>query len=305
MSHETTFHLVIISGVSGAGKSLALNALEDCGYFCIDNLPAPLFSQFTDFLRRVVQEGTQVVNNHYRRVALLVDCREKNFFAPIQQAIKELESIAVKVSLIYLDCDDEIILRRFKTTRRPHPLLMGEKNNRTILEALIEERKLLAQFRAASEQVIDTTSYSPHHLRGVIENYIFTDKEQAPKLDINLVSFGYKYGLPTEADLVIDIRFLPNPNFVAELNPLTGRDKAVQEFIFNNPQTDIFLSKLHTFLKFLLPCYQAEGKRYLTLAIGCTGGKHRSVAIVEHLSTRLKALDLACTNYHRDIERGV
>ena len=298
--------LVIITGVSGSGKSTALDALEDLGFFCIDNLPAPLITGLVDFLIKLQvgpapdgSSGTGSFAPSYRDVALLVDCRDENSFPKVQHAIERLQAAGVDVSLLFFESSDEVIIRRFQETRRPHPLLIIGGSVHSVQEAVQKERELLADFRDIAATVLDTSTYSPHDLRRSIENYIGHERA----LEIVLLSFGFKYGVPHDADLVVDVRFLPNPHFVPGLRQLTGVDKKVEDYVFSSEDSQEFLLKYRELLKFLIPHYQKEGKRYLTIGVGCTGGKHRSVAVSRRLEEGLGASGLKIKVRHRDIER--
>jgi len=302
VSGPEDFRLVVISGVSGSGKSHALKTFEDCGFFSVDNLPAPLFLDFINFLEGVIKDSPPA--SQYRRVALLVDCREPEVFPPVKHAVARLGAAGVNVSLLYFDCDDDVVIQRFKTTRRPHPLLLESGTTSSLREAILEERRLLEGFQAAAERTIDTSSYTPHDLRKVIEAYVAEGVGELPDLEISLLSFGYKYGVPAEADLMFDVRFLPNPHFVSELRLLTGLDASVSEFVFDGDAATDFVAQLQSFLNYLVPRYREEGKSYLTIAIGCTGGRHRSVALVEQIKSKLSDASTRIHVYHRDIERS-
>ncbi len=302
--------LVIISGVSGSGKSTALNAFEDLGYFCIDNLPAKLLDNLVDFLLHLPEQHAvstdlvapaKAVNSltvNYKRFALLTDCREEQAFDEMRQAISRLEAAGTEVRLLYFDCQDDVILHRFRETRRPHPLLVVGAG-KTIVEVLEQERELLADFRESAGRVIDTTNCSPHDLRRLIENMVGRD----PSLEVTIVSFGFKYGIPHDADLVVDVRFLPNPYFEAGLHEKTGLDREVIDFVFGKDDAIAFLERYVSLLKFLLPRYLQEGKRYVTVAVGCTGGRHRSVAIAERLAGEINQPGLKLAVKHRDLAR--
>lgn len=299
--------LVIISGISGSGKSVALNAFEDLGYFCVDNLPPPLVTHFADLLCQRSSPGTKIVEKEWlssehqqaAEFALLVDCRGEKSFPYIWAAVEKLSTFGVEVSLLFFDCQDEVVIRRYRETRRPHPLILSGSSPTTIAEALAEERALLSAFRENAARVIDTTHCSPHDLRRVIEEYC----EEKTSLQVNLMSFGFKHGVPYDADLVMDVRFLPNPHFVAELRALTGENQEVFDYVMQSEETSEFLDKYINLIEFLLPRYAHEGKRYLTIGVGCTGGHHRSVAIVRKLEELFKADKIRVSVRHRDILR--
>ncbi|MCL4140282.1 UNVERIFIED_CONTAM: hypothetical protein GTU68_061628 [Idotea baltica] len=279
--------LLIVSGVSGSGKSTALNALEDIGYYCLDKLPSDLISRFLELLQFERSE----------RYALLVDCRDFTSVALVREAIPELKKLKIDTEILFLEANEETVKTRFRQTRRPHPMVSGSASTKTIGEALETERRLLADLRSAADFVVDTSNMSPHDLRRELEAH---DSHQRV-MRVSVESFGFKYSTPNDADLVLDVRFLPNPHYVAELRPQTGKDKAVADYVFSHQDAHEILQRYRELLSFLLPRYRAEGKRYLKIGIGCTGGKHRSVALTEALA---KALSEDCPNVvvrHRDI----
>lgn len=287
--------LLILSGISGSGKSTALRALEDIGYFCVDNLPAALVLPFADeILRKLKSEPESQL-----KYALLLDCRDDAPFSHIEQARQALASASLDLALIFIDCSDEVAVRRFRETRRKHPLLEPDSANKSILEAIAEERLLLNEFRSAASTVIDTSNMTVHELRKMMEDIC----ESRRTMLITLQSFGYKYGNPGDVDLLFDVRFLPNPFFDQELKNQTGLSLPVRDFIGRNPNALAFLSKATDFFDFLLPRYELEGKQYLSIGIGCTGGKHRSVVISEELKVRLEQKGKSVRIFHRDIER--
>ena len=307
--------LVIIAGMSGSGKSVALNVFEDMGYFSVDNLPAPLISQFTDFLINIPEEwsrwgSARAVQNPASdsatlrplewRFALQVNCREDDSFPMVEQAISKLRALGTEVTLLFFDCFDEVLVQRFRETRRPHPILLMDPTLKTLNEALARERDLLSEFRGAASRIIDTSSFSPHDLRRVVEGFF----RHETALEVVLSSFGFKYGTPYDADLMMDVRFLPNPHFVPSLKPKTGFDQGVQKFVYESAETEEFLKKYLSLLEFLLPRYQQEGKRYLNIGIGCTGGRHRSVALALRIGEELERKGYKVAIRHRDIERG-
>ncbi len=288
------FKLVIITGTSGAGKSTALKTFEDLGFFCVDNLPLFLLPKFLTLVRE----------SKVDKVALVMDIREKQFAQKGNDILREIESRGYKPEILFFDAQNEVIIRRFKETRRKHPLA---KKGKSITESIIEERKYLQEIRKLATQIIDTSSFSVHDLKRWIEARY---KETAlRRLNVHILSFGFKYGLPYEADLVLDVRFLPNPYFVPELKALDGRDERVKNYVMKSEEMQIFLKKILDLLQFLLPFYKREGKNYLNIAIGCTGGKHRSVVVAEALTKALKGsldnpyeYDISLT--HRDILAG-
>lgn len=296
--------LVILSGVAGSGKSTALKTFEDLGYYCVDNLPPELIQPFVNFILSVAADtapdsdiGQYLPATVATHFALLVRCRDEKYETLLHSAMKTLEEKGVSVSLLYFDCDDEIVIRRYRETRRPHPLLVGNSKLHTMTEALAAERGFLRGFRSSAERVFDTTALSPHQLRRVIEEFV----GQSSELQIDVISFGFKYGVPQDIDMLLDVRFLPNPYFNNILRSKTGNDPAVRDYVFSFPETSTFLTKYMELIEFLLPQYVKEGKRYLTLAIGCTGGKHRSVALANEIYARLLELDFNCRVSHRNL----
>lgn len=285
--------LLIVAGVSGSGKSTALSALEDVGYFCVDNLPAPLILDFVNFL-------TSDSTGDSLRYALLLDCQDVESVQSVLNGLEVLATKSLKTQLIYFDASDEVLQRRFREARRPHPLMVKRDGTAaTIIEALNEERSILSSLRERATYLLDSSNFTVHDLKKLVCQYVGGKTE----LLVVVESFGFKYGLPGDADLVSDVRFLPNPHFVPELKPRTGLDKSVSDYIEANGEAKEFLARYSALLEFLLPKYRQEGKRYLTIAIGCTGGKHRSVAIVESLAKWLGSLEEKVTIRHRDLSR--
>lgn len=295
--------------MSGSGKSLALNVFEDMGYFTVDNLPAPLISEFVDFLINIPEEWSRNSAKAKSpsdqsdapewRFALQVNCREDNSFPNVEQAIQRLRELGTEVTLLFFDCFDEILVQRFRETRRPHPMMLIDPTLKTLGEALTRERELLSELRGAASRIIDTSSFSPHDLRRVVEGFF----RHEAALEVVLSSFGFKYGIPYDADLMMDVRFLPNPHFVPSLREKTGFDIGVQKFVYENAETEDFLKRYLSLLEFLLPRYQQEGKRYLNIAIGCTGGRHRSVSLALRIGEQLEQKGFRVTVRHRDIDR--
>lgn len=279
--------LVIITGASGSGKATLLRALEDRGYFCVDNLPVGLLTKFAE----LIAEGDP------QRAALVVDVREGPGLETFPGIYAELQEFPeLRTSLLYLDASDETLIRRFSETRRPHPL----DPTLTVREAIDFERQRLNPIRAMADQVIETSHFSIHELRAYADRLL--EPKTGSKLLVTLLSFGYKYGIPVDADMIFDVRFLANPYFVPELRPLTGSDDPVIEFMNAQPLTAGFLDRLKSMLGFLLPEFEREGKSYLTVAIGCTGGRHRSVMIVNALAI-LAGTDRKINVVHRDVEK--
>jgi len=282
---------VIITGMSGAGKSQAVKCLEDIGFFCIDNLPPTLIPKFAELC---LQSEKRI-----ERVALVVDVREGEFLGDLSRALEDLKREGHVIQVIFLDASDEALIRRFSETRRPHPLA----RDGMIQDGIRAERGLLASLKAQADLIIDTSPLTVHELRKLLLNTFLDFQPKAPKTAFSIVSFGYKFGLPYESDLVFDVRVLPNPYFVKELKPLTGQDLPVAEYLRGFPQTRTFLEKLVDFIRFALPLYIREGKAYLTIAIGCTGGRHRSVFIAEELARILCQEGYEVSVRHRDIGR--
>lgn len=276
---------IVVTGLSGAGKSQAIRTLEDLGYFCVDNLPLTLIPTFADLTLGL------------GRAAVVVDIRggrELSRFPRVYSKLKRRRGI--RVGLIFLEADDRVLLRRFSETRRPHPLAHG----RPAAEGLREERRQLRAIRRLADRIVDTSRLSVHELRRSILG-LAGGKVSLPPLSVNIMSFGFKHGVHAEADLVFDVRFLPNPHFVPGLRPLLGHDRRVARYVMRAPAARKFLRLTTDLLRFLIPQYIAEGKTYLTIAIGCTGGRHRSIAIGEALARRLKAVrGVVLRVQHRD-----
>jgi UPF0042 nucleotide-binding protein len=281
---------VIITGLSGAGKSYAIKCLEDLGYFCVDNLPTTLIPTFAVLCAQSARE--------IKKIALGVDVREGEYLAHLLEILAELRAKGHVPEVLFLEAADEALVRRYHETRRRHPLA-GEGN---VLDGIRAERKALAHLREIADRIIDTSGLTVHQLKEhLVEAY--SARPAGGALAVSLVSFGYKHGIPYDADLVFDVRFLPNPHFVELLRALDGRDAAVADFIFAQPESRELLARLQELVRFLLPLYQREGKAYLSVAIGCTGGRHRSVALVEALRVFLEGLGYGPTVRHRDLGR--
>lgn len=284
--------ITIISGLSGSGKSTAMKALEDSGFYCIDNMPATLIPTFIE----LCQHSTRGL----AKVAIVVDIRGKEFLEDFQKVAQNLRSKGHKVTILFLESSNDILIRRYSETRRSHPV--EKERGIPLPEAVKEERGEMAFLREIADEVIDTSNLNVHQLRGIIMERLMTSP--AKRMKVTLLSFGYSYGLPTEADIVMDVRLLPNPFFVRELRGLTGENAKVKDYVLKQEETTTFLERFGEMIEYLIPLYEKEGKSYLTIAIGCTGGKHRSVVITEHLTAMLRQRGKEVTVRHRDIERG-
>ncbi len=281
---------IIVTGMSGAGKTAASRCLEDLGYFCIDNLPAALIPK--------VAEMCAQSEKRIDRVALVIDAREGRFLDVLEDMLADLRREGHQVCVVFLDAGDDALVRRFSESRRPHPLAPGG----SALEGIQAERQCLGQLRAKADLIVDTSSFTVHEFRKLLATS-FLDLPHSLRTALTLVSFGYRHGLPVDADLVFDARCLPNPHFVPSLRPLTGQDAAVKSYVLGFPQGRRYLEQIHAFLQFALPLYAQEGRAYLTIAIGCTGGRHRSVVLAEALAEQLGGLGQQVSVRHRDVER--
>jgi UPF0042 nucleotide-binding protein len=279
----------IITGLSGAGRSEAAKALEDLGHFVIDNLPPALIGKMAELAQR---PGSSV-----QHIALVVDVRGGQFFSELTEALKDLASSGADYRILFLTADDDVLVRRFEATRRRHPLADR------VIDGIHRERELLESMRAQADLVIDTSDLTVHELRDRIVG-TFSRQPRETRLQATVESFGYKYGIPMDADLVLDVRFLPNPHWVEDLRPLPGTDPRVREYVMTRQATRDFLDRFEGMLEVLIPGYLTEGKRYLTVAIGCTGGRHRSVVVGEEVGEMLRRRGLPVTIEHRDIDRG-
>jgi UPF0042 nucleotide-binding protein len=282
--------VVIVSGLSGSGKSTAIHVLEDLGFYCIDNLPVVLIQRFLE----LCQHSRETIN----RVALGIDLRERGFFADYPRVFEEIRRGGYHIQVVFLEAADEVLVRRFSETRRPHPL--GEPGGPTA--GIRREREGLAGLREQADRIVDTSALTVHELRDELQR-IFRAPSESSGLTVFLVSFGYKFGAPSDAEMILDARFLANPFFVDELRPKTGGDPAVAAFVLDRPEAGEFLSRVRGLLDFSLPLYRREGKTYFTIAIGCTGGRHRSVALVESLARDLALGGHRVQVQHRDVHR--
>ena len=290
MGNRLTF--VVVTGMSGAGKTQALRSLEDLGYFCIDNLPPALLPKVVELCERTEGQGK------IDRVAVGSDVRGGEFFDELEEALQGMQEEGVSHQILFLEADDETLVKRYKETRRRHPLSEG-----TVLGAIQAERRRLAQLRLRSSIVVDTSHLSPHRLRQELQQ-LFGKDHTGGDFFITIVTFGFKHGLPLDADLVFDVRFLANPFYVRDLRPLSGQAPEVQEYVFASGVARSFMQRLDKLLNFLIPHYVVEGKSQLTVAIGCTGGRHRSLAVAERLTERMRKQGHTVLLDHRDMDRG-
>lgn len=289
MAESTEF--VIITGMSGAGKSEAVKSFEDMGYFCIDNLPTQLLAQLAEM---IALPGAKI-----RQIALVSDIRGGETFEELFLSLKLLKDKKIPYKIVFLEASDEVLLKRFKETRRKHPLAAKSR----VLEGIQKERRLLQDLKAASDIIINTSNYQAFQLKDKIRSD-FLKRSKRKGLLISVVSFGFKYGVPLDADLVMDVRFLPNPHYEPDLKKLTGQSKKVRDFVMNRSETAQFIKKFHPLVYFLLPHYFAEGKTHFTIAIGCTGGAHRSVVLSEQMADFLKKKNYNAIIRHRDIAKA-
>ena len=281
-------HVVIITGMSGAGRSQAANVLEDVGYFVVDNLPLDVVPHLVN--------SVGVVDGSRSRVAVVVDSRSGVDAVTLDLALIDLHRDGIPTTVLFLDADDRALVRRFEESRRPHPV-----PRTALIASITAEREAFEEVRAAADVIVDTTDLSVHQLRDHLRRAFAAD--QRPTMRVDLTSFGFKKGIPRVADVMFDVRFLPNPHWVPELRPQTGLDEPVREYVFSHDEAGTFLAKVTDLLDFLIPEYEAEGKSYLTIAVGCTGGKHRSVAMAEAIGQHLTAAGVDTAVHHRDMPR--
>ncbi len=285
--------MLVITGLSGSGKSQALQSLEDLGYFCVDNLPPSLILKFAELC---TQSQGKV-----KQAAIVCDLRGGEFFSSLAEALDELKLAGFNPEILFLEASDEVLVGRYKESRRRHPL----SPSGGILEGIQMERQKLTELRGVAHKIIDTSDLTAPQLKHqVAELFGGEHHVGTARLAVSLVSFGYKYAIPLDVDLLIDVRFLPNPFYVSELRPLTGEDPQVQEYVFSNPIAQEFLNRYLNLLEYILPYYVKEGKRHLVIGVGCTGGQHRSVAIVEKLAIFLQENDYNVSVKHRDAARS-
>lgn len=284
--------LVVVTGLSGSGKTAALKALEDIGFFCVDNLPAALLSKFVQLS---VLSGEMIT-----KVGIGMDSRDRAFLDTYREVFDEIAALGITTEVLFLEADEKVLIRRFSETRRVHPLARST----SIPEGIADEKRLLKKLRDRADLVVDTSTMSVHELKSAVWAYFQRAADESSAMRVHLESFGFKAGIPPQADIVMDARFLPNPYFVPELKDRTGEDEEVREFVFGNGKAGEFVNKLLDLLLFLVPLHEAEGKRYLTVAIGCTGGRHRSVAVVRELEARLTEKGLRVRAAHRDVGKS-
>lgn len=283
--------IVVITGMSGSGKSTAVRALEDEGFYCIDNLPVRLFRQFVDLIEKSGET--------FKGVVLVTDIRGRDLSTGIVESFRELRSVGHELEVLFFDASDEVLIRRFAETRRRHPA----DEHCTVPEGIRIERERLAALRQNATLVIDTSEFNVHQLKEQVIRVI-KGEQGSSHFTVEVISFGFRYGVPLDANLVMDVRFLPNPHFVPELRPYSGLEPQVSDFVLEQPEAKAFLDQFLSLLQFLIPAYRREGKSYLTVAIGCTGGRHRSVAITQAVALRFETLGLKVRISHRDIEKG-
>jgi UPF0042 nucleotide-binding protein len=276
--------------MSGSGRSAALKAFEDIGFYCVDNLPLPLLPAFIDFARRSEEAVWSAIG---------IDIREKGFAEEFPARYGGLKAAGHGIEMLFLEASDQALVRRYSETRRPHTLAKGET---PLLDAIGQERKALAEIRMLADRILETTDYTVHDLRQAIERH-YAGGDGGRPMQITVVTFGYKFGAPYDLDLLFDLRFLPNPHFVPELKPLTGEDQRIRDSVIAGPESQDFLKRFLEFLAYLLPRYRSEGKSYLTLGFGCTGGRHRSVSVGLVVAARLRDLGYEVIVKHRDIMR--
>ncbi len=282
--------LVVVTGLSGSGKTAALKSLEDLGFFCVDNLPVTLLPKFLEL--------SILARGEIRKVAVGMDLRERHFLELYRDAFDQVERLGIRTEVLFLEASEDVLVRRFSETRRRHPLAEGV----SVVHGIREEKRLFSELEGRADRVIDTTSLSVHDLKRALWEY-FKDSPGEETLRVNLLSFGYRYGIPHEADVLVDVRFLPNPYFVPHLKGHVGTEECVQEFVLRFPEAREFLDRFGSLVSYLIPLYEKEGKTTVTVAVGCTGGKHRSVTLIEELGKRLGEGGRTLRLIHRDVER--
>ncbi len=283
--------VVIITGLSGSGKSTALRALEDIGFFCVDNLPVVLLPRFL----KIQSDDSKGIT----KVAMVMDLREKSFLEKYTRIFPKLKNMGYKIEILFLDSGDDALLHRFSETRRVHPISVKG----SVMEGINLEREKLAPLKQMADRVIDTTSYNVHQLKDVVQRH-FISSYVSQRMIIHVASFGYRYGIPADADIVLDVRFLPNPYFVEELKYYDGHHPGVRDYVLESDESKLFIQKLFQLMAFLIPLYEKEGKARLNIALGCTGGRHRSVVLANQLGAYFSDKNYVVTINHRDINKS-
>ena len=283
--------VVIITGLSGSGKSTALRALEDIGFFCVDNLPVVLLPKFLAI--------TVLSSPEIKQVAMVMDLRERSFLDKYRRIFDRLKEKGYRIEILFLECSDDALLHRFSETRRIHPL----SAKGSVIEGICLEREKLDSLKQMADKIIDTTSANVHQLKDIVQRHYLPSSEHK-KMVVNVTSFGYRYGLPADADLVFDVRFLPNPYYIEDLKNYDGHNRAVEKFVLENNESKEFLKKILDLMNFLIPLYEKEGKAMLNIALGCTGGKHRSVVMANQLSAHFLAMKYIVNTSQRDINKS-
>lgn len=286
--------IVIITGLSGSGMSSAVNAFEDLGYFCVDNLPITLLPTFARLVQKGEDEQASIA-----RAALVVDIREGHFLSEFETKLRELRRQGLKVFVLFLEASDEVLQRRFSETRRPHPADTDDG----LASAIQAEREAMADIRSLADHITDTSEHTVHTLRQLLIDRFSPDTQGTP-MRVQVLSFGHKYGNPRDMELLFDVRHLPNPFFVPELRHLSGHDKRVVQYLKSKPEVDETVRRFEDLLEYLLPLYKREGKAYVTVGIGCTGGRHRSVMVANTLTRRLRRAGFLAQSVHRDVNKG-
>lgn len=281
--------IIIITGLSGSGKSTAIAAFEDAGFYCVDNMPVELLPKF---LELPIESDSEIAG-----LAFVMDLREKGFISKYKSIFESIKEKGHDFKILFLEASEEILLQRYSQTRRHHPISQGK----SLLDRIRTEQEQLKSLKIAADKIIDTSHFNVHDLKSVINDIAQKSKNLAP-IRINILSFGFKYGIPHDADLIIDVRFLANPYFVPELKDLDGKTKEIKNYVLNNNETRIFLKKYLDLLDYLIPLYEKEGKTYLTIAVGCTGGRHRSVTIAQYIFEHIIKLESQIIITHRDID---